>query len=268
MSENEKDSDYYSHCRSKLGPGIFATSKTFKHVSRSTSMHDIPRKNDTGPGKPGIDNLHIPGRAYFSNQVEDSGCSLCRSQNSYHEHDGVELWGTEGQSEIYIWLARGYDVPDKGAICEDCLAPLIDNGSLEMVRNRHGARPTDMSAAAVHELFTLGARAKLVEFYEVRDASENGFVDGLSLPITFEEIDEMLDFAELNHDDDPERAGRFYTTVILAFGKEHGDPGFEISATRYLKRIDDLKARILADKDEEMRLYQMLEEATGRVDTA
>lgn len=210
---------------------------------------------DTGPGKPGIDNNHTPGSAYSSGHVEDAGCSVCRRESARYEHDGVSLWGTEGQSEIYIWLARGDDVLKKGAICNACLIPLEYEGRIELVKETHQKRPDNLSDAARHELFALGARSKLAAYHDIRDVSTDGCEDDLILPLSESEIDKTLSFAGLLKGSvDPQDAGEIYAMAVLAFGYARRDPGFDISAVRYIEKLAELEDSACSDE----RLLRLL----------
>jgi hypothetical protein len=230
-------------------------------LNRKVGMIDKPDfSRDTGPGEPGIDNTHIPGRSYSSHQVEDTGCALCRREVGYWEHDGTVLYGTEGQRTQYVWALPPQQIPAKCTICDTCLEPFIARGDLEMYVNETGNLINELSKPATMALFTDSARTVINDFAAVKPmpmpASE--FI----LPVTIEEIDQMMMFAD--RIGDLERvifAGGHYALSALAFGKVLGDPNFDLAAEYYAdywrpamypQQDDD-------ELDEEMLLRQLME---------
>jgi hypothetical protein len=218
---------------------------------------------DTGAGRPGIDNLHIPGRAYSSHAVEDTGCAICRQCVGYWEHDGVLLYGTEGQRVEYIWIARGNDVPPKCTICDACLEVIVASGKVEMIHNTDGIQPDDLSTAGRRELFTLGARDTLARFNEIQisDALCSAFI----LPPNVAEITAAMTFAAvIGAMRDPYLAGAQYAAAALGFGLVERDPGFEAAAAFYVSKYSHcgLTEAELQDISEHDRLIDTLWEAS------
>lgn len=222
-----------------------------------TEKPDFSR--DTGAGRPGIDNYHIPGRAYISHAVEDTGCAICRQCVGYWEHDGVLLHGTEGQRVEYIWIARGNDVPSKCTICDACLEMIVASGKVEMIQNADGKQPDNLSTAARGELFALGARDTLARFYEIQtsDALRSAFI----LPPHVAEITAAMTFAAvIGAMHEPYLAGAQYAAAALGFGLAERDPGFEAAAAFYVSKYSHfgLTEAELQDMSEHDRLIDTL----------
>lgn len=214
---------------------------------------------DTGPGAPGKDNTHIPGRSYTTHQVEDTGCALCRTEVGYWEHDGTCLYGTEGQRRHYVWTLPPQEIPAKCTICDECLEPFIARGDLELYLDRE-MLVEGLSDTAIKVLFAEGARWVINSFAEFQQAplQTSEFI----LPISAAEIDQIMGFAHMSFGlDDIMSAGKHYAHAALAFGKVLGDPAFEAAAEHYvdvwLHQVDpDIDPETMA---EEELLRQMLE---------
>lgn len=227
---------------------------------------------DTGPGEPEVDNIHIPGRNYSSSQVEDTGCALCRRKVGYWEHDGTQLYGTEGQRRRYVWSLAPQDIPAKCTICDDCLEPIIGRGDLELCEDDQGRNIGSLSDASIKALFTQGAREAINIFAEISEMPDRP--SGFILPLTILEIEQMMNFADqasgtYSH----YGAGKGYALAALAFDKVLRDPSFMDAADYYVEiwleaqRLEWEASEALYSSSED--LYEQLLEATrNAADTA
>jgi len=187
---------------------------------------------DTGPGTPGVNNEHTPGTYYMSCQVEDTGCGICRTNVGYWEHDGTQLYGTEGQQRSYIWTLSPQDIPAKCTICDECLEPFIARGDLELFTDGN-SKVQDLSNIAKKAVFTSGARTIINIFAEVNPMPDTP--SDFILPLTAEEINQIMTFAnETQGMETVLHAGSHYAMAALAFGKVLGDPSFEAAADYYV----------------------------------
>jgi hypothetical protein len=187
---------------------------------------------DTGPGVPGVDNNHFPGRSYSSHQVEDVGCSMCRAETAYWAHDGTILYGTEGQFREYVWTLPPQDIPSKGVVCDACLKPFIDRGELELYADS-GKMIEKLSPPAMKALFTSAARSVVNDFADVSQMPL--LSEGFALPLTDDEIYQIFLFADRREGTKSiHTAGESYALSALAFGKVLGDPSFEAAADYYI----------------------------------
>jgi len=187
---------------------------------------------DTGPGAPGMDNNHIPGRSYTSHQVEDTGCALCRTEVGYWEHDGTILYGTEGQGRQYVWTLPPQEIPLKCTICDKCLLPIVSRGDLELYLD-DGEIIDGLSKAAIMTLFSKGARTVVNCFSQYQPAHDE--ISDFIVPLSSGEIDKIMRFADQIYGmDDIELAGKHYGLSALAFGKVIGDPSFDGAAAYYV----------------------------------
>jgi len=218
---------------------------------------------DTGPGEPGVDNNHFPGRGYSSHQVEDVGCGLCRAETAYWGHDGTILYGTEGQWREYVWTLPPQYIPSKGVICDGCLKPFIERGDLELYADQ-GKLIEKLSPPAVKALFTAAARGVINDFADVTQVPM--ISDGFTLPLTHEEIHQIFLFADRSEGTKSiHTAGAAYALSALAFGKVLGDPSFEAAADYFVdvwrpaQEPDEIDLETYL---EEQLLREMLE-ATG-----
>jgi|Cruoilmetagenom7_1024161.scaffolds.fasta_scaffold00298_4 hypothetical protein len=235
-----------------------------------TEKPDFSR--DTGPGVPEVDNIYTPGWYYSSSQVEDTGCALCRRKVGYWEHDGTQLYGTEGQKRRYVWTLAPQDIPAKCTICDDCLEPIIARGDLELCRDDQCREVGNLSKASIKALFTQGARETINIFAEIKETPEA--LSDFILPLTIIEIEQMMNFADQtcgygNH----ANVGNSYALAALAFDKVLRDPSFEDAADYYVEiwleaqRLEWEAWEALYSSSED--LYEQLLEATRNAeDTA
>jgi hypothetical protein len=205
-------------------------------LERMFPMSDQPDfSNDTGPGSPGVDNVHTPGKVYSSHHVDDSGCGLCRRRTGFWENDGSIVRGTEWQSTAYVWNLPAADIPARGSICDGCLEKYVERNELQMFIDQQGEKLKDLDRFAVATLFGVAARATLAE-YEQLTSLPDGSVNDLIVPVTEDEIWRMMRFARSFGDlDDFVTSGNLYAAASLAFGKTLADPGFEAAAAYYAR---------------------------------
>lgn len=200
-------------------------------------MHeDNPRREANERGEPSKDNIALPGKAYSSGAVEDYGCGICRQASGYWDNHGVLVIGNEGQGRSYIWTIRGPAVPPKCALCDACLAKLLEGGGLELIEDRHAETKIEVSDAANTELFAHGAREVVADYWDVVGSApdQDTAEDRVILPPAPEQMDLIRSFADrIFSGDDRHEAGRAYALSALAMGLSDGDPGFDRAAQRF-----------------------------------
>ncbi|ETX13642.1 hypothetical protein OCH239_09090 [Roseivivax halodurans JCM 10272] len=202
-------------------------------------MSDRPTfASDTGPGRAGHDNIHIPGEAYASCHIEDAGCGICRRRGGDWEHDGVLLHGIGGQMARYVWTIGAAGVPPRGTMCDRCFEPFAADGRLEMYYGRGRQYLADLSPAATRMLFAFGARQQYLDYLEIRGVDDTGYMPAdFVLPVSDTEIETARVFADTFASHElPLAAGRAYAVAAIALGLAERDPGFEAAASYFAAR--------------------------------